>query len=135
MKRETVPLTDIEFVTNRVIKVPFLSLKADGQDAVGIRKTNPTSNEDLRNELLDVYLNPENVTEVDWSKIRDLAFNEDRELRAVAVSKITGAHCLECPDFLEHVSLNYKAWLIAVRETSRRVSYPTKDRGSSESYV
>ena len=70
---------------------------------MGIRKSSPTSNEDLRNELLDIYQNAERIKEVDWSKVRDLAFHENREALAFSISKITGAHYLECPNFLEHV--------------------------------
>jgi hypothetical protein len=69
-----------------------------------MRKSNPTANEELRNDLIQVYDNPENVAEVDWSKVRDMVFNEDRVRRKDAITRIGKAHCLNCPEFLEHVT-------------------------------
>lgn len=71
----------------------------------GIRRSNPTVNEDVKNDLMDIYKNLGNVNEVDWSKVRDMTFNEDRIAKRTAINTIASSHCLECPDFLEHVFL------------------------------
>ena len=69
----------------------------------GTRRINPTANEEVRNEMLDIYNELGSLNEVDWSKVRDMSFNEDRTNKRVAAEKIATSHCLECPDFLEHV--------------------------------
>src|SRR5271154_4888990 len=73
----------------------------------GTRRVNPTANEEVRNEMLDIYKELGSLNEVDWSKVRDMSFNEDRTNKRVAAEKIATSHCLECPDFLEHVTLPY----------------------------
>jgi len=73
-------------------------------DAAGIRRSNPTANEDVKNELTEIYKNLGTLNEVDWSKIRDMNFNDDRTEKRVAMEKIATSTCLECPDFVEHVS-------------------------------
>lgn len=77
-------------------------------DAAGIRRSNPTSNEDVKNELIDIYKDLRSLNEVDWSKVRDLIFNEDRSTKRAAVDTIANSYCLECPDFLEHVYFFYE---------------------------
>jgi len=74
-------------------------------DAAGIRRANPTANEDVKNELLEIYKALGNLNEVDWSKVRDMTFNEDRIAKRAAIDTISKSRCLECPDFLEHVTL------------------------------
>ena len=69
----------------------------------GTRRVNPTANEEVRNEMLDIYQELGSLNEVDWSKVRDMSFNEDRTNKRVAAEKIATSRCLECPDFLEHV--------------------------------
>ena len=71
----------------------------------GTRRVNPTTNEEVRNEMLDLYKDLGSLNEVDWSKVRDMSFNDDRTNKRVATEKIATSHCLECPDFLEHVPL------------------------------
>lgn len=66
---------------------------------------NPTANEEVKNEMLDIYKDFGSLNEVDWSKVRDMSFNEDKTHKRVAAEKIATSHCLECPDFLEHVCL------------------------------
>jgi hypothetical protein len=68
---------------------------------------NITSNEDLRIELLNIYKDLGSLNEVDWSKVRNLIFTEHRDAERVAIGKMASAHCLECPDFLEHVSSQF----------------------------
>ena len=68
----------------------------------GTRRTNPTTNEEVRNDLLDLYRDLGGLNEIDWSRVRDMAFKEDRTNKRVAAEKIATSHCLECPDFLEH---------------------------------
>jgi len=70
----------------------------------GIQRVNPTANEVLKAELSEIYGNLGNLNEADWSKVRDMAFNENRHVRRTAIETIASSHCLECPDFLEHVS-------------------------------
>jgi hypothetical protein len=93
LKLESVPLSDIELVTNKIIKI----------DATGIRRKDPTARETVRKELIDLYRDLPTLNEVDWSKIRDMAFNEDRTAKRVAIDNVAGSHSLECPDFLAHV--------------------------------
>ena len=71
----------------------------------GTRRVNPTANKEVKNEMLDIYKDFGSLNEVDWSKVRDMSFNEDRTNKRVAAEKIATSNCLECPDFLEHVHL------------------------------
>ena len=73
-------------------------------DAAGVRRSNPTANEYVKNELIDTYKNLGSLNEIDWSKVRDMSFNEDRLAKRVALDTIATSQSLECPDFLEHVS-------------------------------
>jgi hypothetical protein len=75
-------------------------------DAAGIRRANPTANEDVKNELLEIYTDLGSLSEVDWSKVRDMTFNEDRIAKRAAIHTTSESRCLECPDLLEHVTLN-----------------------------
>ena len=72
-------------------------------DMAGVRRVSPSRNEDLKNELKDIYSNLAHLNEVDWSKVRDIVFNDARTARRAAFEKIDNAYCLECPEFLEHV--------------------------------
>jgi hypothetical protein len=104
LKRETISLLDIEFVSDKIIKVAFYKRNTDRQmDAAGVRRANPTANEEVKRELIDIYSDLGHLSEVDWSKVRDMTFNEDRTLKRTAIDKIAGAHSLQCPNFLEHV--------------------------------
>lgn len=70
----------------------------------GIQRVNPTANEVLETELSEIYGDLGNLNEADWSKVRDMPFNENKQVRRKATETIASSHCLECPDFLEHVS-------------------------------
>jgi hypothetical protein len=72
-------------------------------DAAGVRRANPTANEEVKKELVDIYSDLAHLNEVDWSKVRDMTFNEDRTLKRTAIDKIASAHSLQCPNLLEHV--------------------------------
>jgi len=52
---------------------------------------------------VNLYKDLASLNEVDWSKVRDMKFNDDRTAKREAVDTITISHCLGCPDFLEHV--------------------------------
>ena len=93
----------------------------------GTRRVNPTANEEVRNEMLDIYMELGSLNEVDWSKVRDMSFNEDRTNKRVAAEKIATSNCLECPDFLEHVPLAASTVLIKVRGIPRRISCSSED--------
>jgi hypothetical protein len=71
----------------------------------GIKRINMTANEEVKNELIDIYTNLGTLCEVDWSKVRDMEFNEARLAKRAAIDKISNSYCLECPDFVEHVYL------------------------------
>jgi len=75
-------------------------------DAAGVRRSNPTTNEEVKNELTQVYKDMAAIGEPDWSKIRDLPFNEARIARQAAIDTIRISHCMECPNFLEHVHIH-----------------------------
>jgi hypothetical protein len=72
-------------------------------DGPGIRRSNPTANEDVKKELIDLYKDLATLNEVDWSKIRDMAFTENRVAKRSAIETIAGSKSLDCPNFLEHV--------------------------------
>lgn len=72
-------------------------------DAAGVRRSNPTANEEVKNDLIQVYKDLGSLSETDWSKVRDLTFNEARAARRSAIDTIATAKCLECPTFVEHV--------------------------------
>jgi antiviral helicase SKI2 len=106
LKRETVSLSDIEYASDKIIKALLSKWNINCQmNAAGVRRTNPTANEEVKKELTDIYMDLGHLTEVDWSKVRDMTFNENRALRRAAIDKIARAHCLECPNFLEHVQV------------------------------
>ena len=52
---------------------------------------------------MNIYKDLTSLTEVDWSKVRDMSFNEDRTAKLSAIDTIAGSPCFECHDFLEHV--------------------------------
>lgn len=116
LKLETVPLSDIELVTNKTVKI----------DTTGIRRKDPTARENVQKELNDLYQGLGNLNEVDWTKIRDMAFNEDRTSKRVAIEKVSTAHSIDCPSFLEHV-LSREQNLIIVCGISRRISRSTEN--------
>jgi hypothetical protein len=93
----------------------------------GTRRVNPTANEEVRNEMLDIYQELGSLNEIDWSKVREMSFNEDRTNKRVAAEKIATSHCLECPDFLEHVPLPSSIVLIKVRGIPRRIPRSSED--------
>jgi len=75
-------------------------------DAAGVRRSNPSANEEVKNELIQVYKDMAALGEIDWSKVRDLTFNESRTTRRAAIDTISISHCLECPNFVEHVHIS-----------------------------
>jgi hypothetical protein len=74
-----------------------------------------------------VYEDMGSIKEVDWSKVRDLTFNENRAAKRAAIDTIATSHCLECPDFVEHVFSRLPQQLIEVRSISRRILGSTKN--------
>lgn len=42
--------------------------------------------------------------EVDWSRIKDMSIREILDKRRAAAAVAQGAHCLQCPNFVKHVS-------------------------------
>jgi hypothetical protein len=87
-------------------------------DAAGVRRSNPTANEDVKKELIQLYIQMGSLKEIDWSKVRDLTFNEAWTVKRASIDTIITAQCLECPNFLEHVYWPYFLDLIEVREIS-----------------
>lgn len=72
-------------------------------DGSGIRRSNPTTNEDVKKDLIDLYIDLATLNEVQWSKVRDLTFTENRVAKRSAIETIAGSKSLTCPNFLEHV--------------------------------
>ena len=72
-------------------------------DGPGIRRSNRTANEDVRKDLIDLYNDMASLNEVDWSKVRDMTFTENRLAKRSAIETIAGSKSLDCHNFLEHV--------------------------------
>ena len=72
-------------------------------DGPGIRRSNPTANEDVKKDLIDLYNDMSALNEVDWSKVRDMTFTENRIAKRSAVETIASSKSLNCPNLLEHV--------------------------------
>lgn len=97
-------------------------------DAAGVRRANPTANEEVKNELIDIYRDLGHLAEVDWSKVRDMTFHEDRALKRAAIDKIAGSHCLQCPNFLEHVQNFCDLADFSMRNFMRSISFDKRLR-------
>jgi len=129
LKREPISISDIELVTDRMIKVGLRTTHLICQ-MDGTRRTNPTANEDVRNEMLDLYKDLGSLNEIDWSKVRDMSFNEDKTNKRVAAEKIATSHCLECPDFLEHVLFLSTLPNFSMPRSMKNISFVRKSRTS-----
>ena len=113
MTRDTIELSDIEFVTDKTLEDDHFNPEKNKK----IFENATTEPGDLmyrneRKELFDLFLVEEftkyykdmgSLREVDWSKVRALDFNDLRIARRQAAGEISKCACLECPDFLEHV--------------------------------
>jgi len=45
--------------------------------------------------------------EVDWQRLKELQVREIMEKRQAQADIVQSAHCLQCPDFVKHVSSYY----------------------------
>src|SRR5271168_3850750 len=97
----------------------------------GIQRVNPTTSEVLKTEFSEIYGNLGNLNEVDWSKVRDMPFNESKHVRRTATETIASSHCLECPDFLEYVSHSVDALLTFSTLCSMRSTLSVRKSKSS----
>lgn len=66
--------------------------------------------------------------EVDWSRIKDMSIRDILDKRRAAAATAQGAHCLQCPNFVKHVSLcppmtRTTADVRLVWDAARRVDY------------
>jgi len=122
-----IKLSDIEFVTSKttddddfdVSKYAGLAKELTREmprvghtlkDIERVRKESQRK-EELANmfiarEVANLFENLGSVREVDWSKVRDLEFNEIRREIRLASERISSCRCVECPDFLEHVYIS-----------------------------
>ena len=57
------------------------------------------------NELAKTWVQNGTVSEVDWSRLRGLEFQEALRLRENLAKKLEGSACVLCADFKDHVSL------------------------------
>lgn len=93
-----IPHAAIAFVTRGMMKV-------DGDTLVDRRKKSQI--ETVAKELyaLSSEMNSQGLVEVDWSKVRDLDFQETYRSRNRLISRLDAYSCVSCPEFEGHYTL------------------------------
>lgn len=93
-----IPLADVECVTSTMAKVHgpvwYLNIK---------NEATKFANKEL-SKICDLWTTP-TWDEIDWSGIKELQLREILEKRQAQMSIVQSCKCLDCPDFLKHVSL------------------------------
>jgi antiviral helicase SKI2 len=90
-----ISITSIEYVTKTQVKFDISA--AIRGEAVTLQ----TAKEEL-NSLAEDWGKPE-WTELDWTKVKDLSFQEIYEARKQQIAKAEDATCISCPGFAKHV--------------------------------
>jgi antiviral helicase SKI2 len=120
LKVEAIPLTDVECVTETIIKVrPFLLNRLEDYagmstkdiyltiqiDTSAVLKKTPEALALARDEFVPICKswNYQDWEEVPWEKVKDVSFRETLDKRRELAAKIPGYACRQCPKFLEHV--------------------------------
>lgn len=79
--------------------------------------------------------------EVDWSRIKDMSIREILDKRRAAAAVAQGAHCLQCPNFVKHVSLPTEQLaesmtdIRLVWDAARRMAYQGEHCTTSSAHV
>ncbi|KAF1813072.1 antiviral helicase [Eremomyces bilateralis CBS 781.70] len=101
-----VPVSDLECLTRTIIGGDQPVLKA-----LHDRK--------LQSALLEVELFPifqswtyKDWDELDWTRVKNLEFNNVREKRAEASKLAQETQCFRCPKFVQHFAMQHDEWLI-----------------------
>jgi antiviral helicase SKI2 len=98
LKTCRIPLGDVECVTNTIIKVGgpiwYLNIK---KEAVKF------ADKDLL-KICQSWATPA-WDELDWSRVKELQLRDALDKRHAQASIAQSCKCLDCPDFLKHVSL------------------------------
>jgi antiviral helicase SKI2 len=93
-----IPVTDLECVTNTIVKgvVPNIIVGGEGY-------------EDAKKELARLCSSWElnEWNELDWTKIKDLLLRDNLTKRVQEAITSQKASCLKCPNFLKHVSYHF----------------------------
>jgi len=104
LKTCRIPLGDVETVTNTIIKIggPIWYLNIKKEAAKFADK-----------ELSKICKSWTTTTwdEMDWSRVKELQLRDVLNKRLAQASIAQSCKCLDCPDFLKHVScLPYMVW-------------------------
>ena len=102
---ECLPYTSLAIITLKQVKV-------DAENILANQKKSDILY--LQSQILECAEEFKNgkISEFDWSKIRDLDFQEIYREKILISEKLSSFKCLKCPDLLKHVK---KLILILVR--------------------
>lgn len=104
LRATTVPLADVECITQTIIKSDPSLLPQTDRDP-------PLQTLDELLSLTTSWTSP-TWDELDWSKVRDLSVRETLTARSSASSAAANAGCLLCPSLLKHFTQRHDEWLL-----------------------
>lgn len=128
----TVDAASISFLVNRILKVgpraPLLLADLQADFTAIVDKKNKEASKKTMDDLVvlqeELSALPE-LPEVDWSRMRDIHFQEELRGRASLVDRLNKMGCQLCPDFEEHVSSR-----LALMRDALTASMPSSMRSS-----
>ncbi|KAF3927535.1 hypothetical protein AA313_de0202882 [Arthrobotrys entomopaga] len=102
IKESAVPLTHIEYISKTVVEARITE----------VRSGKGTVIKQLTQELKELGQNWEDQrwAENDWSKIRDMQFQETFKSRKSELQKIKKCKCLACPNFPKHFRARHEEY-------------------------
>ncbi|KAF2097937.1 antiviral helicase [Rhizodiscina lignyota] len=108
-----VPVRDIECLTRTVIKVDS-PLKTLHNKELGKKIA--------ENDFIPMLKswNYSDWEELDWKKIKDMAFRNVLDARSKAAEQAEKGKCLSCPEFPQHYTMQHDEWLIKENITQLR---------------
>ncbi|KAJ6262835.1 hypothetical protein Dda_1392 [Drechslerella dactyloides] len=102
IREAQVPLSQIEYISKTVVETRISEARTGRANAV----------RQLALELKDIAQNWGDAkwNENDWTKIRDMQFQEVFKARRVALQKINKCKCLACPNFTKHFRARHEEY-------------------------
>jgi antiviral helicase SKI2 len=108
-----VPLDDVECLTETVVRIK------GAHWYIKIPREQKAFAEGPFLQQYTPWTNP-CYNEQDWGKVHGLAVREIISRRALLASQISSSHCLTCPNFLKHYTMQHDEWLIKTQISSLR---------------
>ncbi|PCH34097.1 antiviral helicase [Wolfiporia cocos MD-104 SS10] len=112
------PIASIAMVTTQTIKVDVPMIVPGHRIAAMKAAVQSLS------EVLEQWLQSENITEAEWTRIRTLEFQETLRLRNQLVERLDSCSCTQCSDFDDHyITIHGEKFLKAkIAELKRALS-------------